>query len=205
MNIRITKPSKDLNVVEVGVGDSFSCKSISFWGNPNYNVTLFEPNPLLFNSLHKKVRNYQNVTLHNVAIYNETRKGTLVMAGVLSYLPEVASPINTIFQNKLTEILTSHHVPVDLVTFDQFDSGNIDMLLLGMEGAESTVFEKMKSKPHVIILNNHFANDYAYAFPNFRSIQEWCLANRYEIIQGIPDMVLINLDSYNGGLVSVFE
>ena len=187
----------------MGVGDVFSSKTTNFWGQPNCSVTLFEPNLFLYKSLFNKVKNISNIKLHNIAIYNESRLGKLVHAGVLSYLPEVMSPINRIFKGRLTEALETFVIPVNLMTFDEFDGGDIDILQLGMEGAEFTVFEKMKSRPHVIYLHNYFANDYKYTFPNWDYISHWIKNNDYEIINGIPTVTLVNRKSYSSGLISI--
>lgn len=192
-----------LNVWEVGVGDEFTSKSRAFWSNEANQVTLFEPNPFLYASLARKTTPYRNVKLYNVAISNENRFGHLVSAGLLSYLPEFPSPINTIFREKLTPMLDILKVPVNIMTFDQFDNGCIEMLILGMEGAESTVFETMRSRPHVIILNNHYANDYGYTFPRIEVIQHWCKDNQYQILQGVPDIMLLNQASLMNGLIAM--
>jgi hypothetical protein len=96
-------------------------------------------------------------------------------------------------------MLGAFRVPVNLMTFDRFDPGDIDLLILGMEGAESMVFPHLKSRPHVVIMNNHFANDYRYIFPRFGEIQAWCETNRYRILQGIPDIHLISNDALDSG------
>lgn len=200
MQLSINK--SNLDVWEVGVGDEFTAKSRNFWYSEANQVRLFEPNPFLYATLARRVGPYHNVKLYNIAISNENRFGHLVSAGLLSYLPEMASPINTIFRGKLTPMLDAFKVPVNIMTFDRFDNGVIDLLILGMEGAEFTVFQTMRSRPHIIILNNHFANDYHFEFPRFDEIQQWCKANRYEILQGVPDLMLVNLGSICQGLVS---
>lgn len=201
MQLKLAK--SNLNICEVGVGDEFTSKSRAFWDGAGNNVTLFEPNPFLYASLARKAGPYRNVKLYNVAISNENRFGHLVSAGLLSYLPEFPSPINTIFRGKLTPMLDAFKVSVNIMTFDRFDNGTIEMLILGMEGAESTVFETMRSRPHVIILNNHYANDYRYTFPRIEVIQNWCRDNQYQIVQGIPDILLLNQASLMNGFVTL--
>lgn len=186
-------------IYEIGAGAEFTCQSRPFWDSPATTVVLFEPNPILYADLVRKTCGLSNVTVHNVAIYNENRLGYLVSAGVLSYLPEVASPINTIFRGKLTPMLDPFKVVVNRMTFDTFDPGDIELLYLGMEGAEHTVFPYLRSRPHLIILNNHFANDYGYAFPYFEVIHEWCKANGYQVSGGIPYLTLVNLASLRDG------
>jgi len=200
VNLKINKPK--INIFEVGVGDVFTTKSKQYWGQDRFDVTLFEPNPFLFKSLLKKTLQYKNVKTHNVAISNEERLGKLVCAGVLSYLENMASPINTIFRGKLNEMLDGFIVPVNLMRIDSFDN-DIDFLILGMEGAEFTVFQYLKSRPHIITLHNYFANDYGYTFPYFNFIQQWCHNNNYEIVPGIPDMTLINRNSVNSGVLEL--
>lgn len=200
MNLKINKPK--INIFEVGAGDVFTAKSKQYWGQDRFDVTLFEPNPFLFKSLLKKALKYNNVKIHNIAISNEEKLGKLVCAGVLSYLENMASPINTIFKGKLNEMLNSFIVPVNLMRIDSFDN-DIDFLILGMEGAEFTVFQYLKSRPHIIILHNYFANDYGYTFPYFNFIQQWCQSNNYEIVPGIPDMTLINRNSVNEGILQL--
>ena len=190
MQLSINKSA--LKVWEVGVGDEFTSKSRAFWDNPSNQVMLIEPNPFLYVSLARKACPFSNVKTLNVAISNEDTFGYLVSAGVLSYLAEFPSPINTIFRGKLTPMLDAFKVPVNIMTLGSLDPGDIDLLILGMEGAEYTVFETMKSRPHIIILNNHFANDYQFTFPHFGEIQQWCEDNRYQILQGLPDLMLVS-------------
>ena len=199
MPIKLIKSNP--TIWEVGVGDEFTSKSHPFWYDERNTVVLFEPNPFLYASLVRKAGSYKNVRLYNVAISNENRFGYLVSAGLLSYLPEFFSPINTIFRGKLTLMLDAFKVPINIMTFDRFDNGNIDMLILGMEGAEFTVFETMSSRPSIIVLNNHYANDYGYTLPRAEVIQNWCRDNQYQIVQGIPDIMLVNMGSVCQGLI----
>ena len=78
--------------------------------------------------------------------------------------------------------------------FDSFDDGDIDFLRLGMEGSEFTVFETMKSRPHIISIHNYFANDYGYSFYKWNDISTWINTNGYFLLPGIPDALLINKD-----------
>lgn len=188
-------------VYEVGAGDLFTCKSRPLWDAPGAQVTLFEPNPLLYVSLLRKVQSFPNVTLHHVAISDTNGLGWLVSAGLVSYLQDVPSHLNTIFRGKLTQMLSPFKVPVNVMTFDTFDHGDIDLLFLGMEGSEYTLFPCLSSLPHVIILNNHFANDYGYTFPRWEVVQEWCTSNGYNIYPGVPDITLVNRQSLAAGVV----
>jgi hypothetical protein len=200
MQVKINKAS--VHVCEVGVGDLFCAKSGAFW-DEGHRVTLVEPNPHLYASLLRETIKFPNVHLHHVAIANDNRLGWLVSAGILSYLVEEESPINTIFRGKLTPMMDAFKVPVNRVTMDRVDTGDIDMLILGMEGAEHHVFPHLISRPHAIILNNHFANDYRFSFPRFEVIQQWCVANGYQIVQGIPDFMLVHVSSYQNGFVTI--
>lgn len=188
-------------VFEVGAGDLFTCKSRPLWDAPGTRVTLFEPNPLLYASLLRQIWSFPNVTLHHVAISDTNGLGRLVLAGLVSYLQDVPSHLNTIFRGKLTQMLAPFTVPVNVMTFDAFDPGDIDILFLGMEGSEHTLFPHLSSRPHIIVLNNHFANDYGYAFPHWEVVQDWCVANGYDIHPGVPDIVLINRNSLAKGIV----
>ena len=114
---------------------------------------------------------------------------------MLSYIRDIPSPINTIYLNKLNEILSEFTIPVNFMKFDSFDKGDIDYLILGMEGSEFTVFQSLISRPHIISLHNYFANDYKYTFPYFDYIENWCVKNNYYIIFGIPNILLVNKKS----------
>jgi FkbM family methyltransferase len=196
MNAQKLKINKEkINIFEIGAGDAFCSKTLNYWGNNKYDITLFEPNPILYKSLLKKVKDINNIKLYNIAIFNEEKIGELVCAGVLSYIRDIPSPINTIYLNKLNEILSEFTIPVNFMKFDSFDKGDIDYLILGMEGSEFTVFENLISRPHIISLHNYFANDYKYTFPYFDYIKNWCVKNNYYIIFGIPDILLVNKKS----------
>lgn len=191
----MTINKQKLKIFEVGVGDVFSSKTKMFWGSENTEVTLFEPNPFLYKYLLKKTKNIKNINLFNIAISNEEKIGHLVCAGVTSYIKDIPSPINRIYLDKLNEILSNFTVPVNLMRFDSFDDGDIDFLRLGMEGSEFTVFETMKSRPHIISIHNYFANDYGYSFYKWNDISAWINTNGYFLLPGIPDALLINKES----------
>lgn len=194
-----------VKIFEVGVGDSFCCKSLNYWNQDGFDVTLFEPNPFLYKNILTKIQNIKNIKLHNIGISNEEKIGELVCAGVLSYLKDIPSPINTIYFNQLNNIFEKFTIPVKLMKFNSFDEGNIDYLILGMEGAEFTVFENIISRPHIINMHNYFANDYNYVFPNFGKIDEWGQKNGYTWISAFPDILLINSESVHNNTISIYE
>ena len=102
MKFKINK--EKTNLFEIGVGDTFCSKSLQYWGNNNINITLFEPNPILYKSLLKKTKDINNIKLYNIGIFNQEKIGKLVCAGVLSYIKDIPSPINSICLNRLNEI-----------------------------------------------------------------------------------------------------
>lgn len=206
MKLKINK--EKINLFEIGVGDAFSSKSVCCWGNDKFNITLFEPNPMLYKSLLKKTKDINNIKLYNIGIFNQEKIGNLVCAGVLSYIKEVPSPINSIYLNRLTEIFDKFTVPVNLMRLNSFDFGQIDHLILGMEGSEFTIFQSQTliSKPHIITLNNYYANDYRYAFFNFKYISDWCDKNNYNILQnGHHEILLVNNNSIANNTLEVYN
>ena len=110
MKFKINK--EKTNLFEIGVGDTFCSKSLQYWGNNNINITLFEPNPILYKSLLKKTKDINNIKLYNIGIFNQEKIGKLVCAGVLSYIKDIPSPINSICLNRLNEIFDKFTVPV---------------------------------------------------------------------------------------------
>jgi len=206
MKFKINK--EKTNLFEIGVGDAFSSKSLPYWGNKNVDVTLFEPNPMLYKSLLKKTKDINNIKLYNIGIFNQEKIGKLVCAGVTSYIKDIPSPINSIYLNRLNEIFDKFTVPVNLMKLNSFDYGQIDLLILGMEGAEFTIFQSQSliSRPHIIILNNYNGNNYRYTFFNFQYILDWCVKNNYDILQNEhKEILLVNKNSIINNILETYE
>ena len=134
---------KGVNVIfEVGVGESYVCRTKRFWGNKNCDCHLFEPNPKLFEILVKQSQSFDNVTVYNVGISNENKIGEIYLADNCSFIKGVDSPCS-MQEGTKQEYESWDRSPVELYTIDKYDTGNIDLLLIDTEGSEWFVLEKL--------------------------------------------------------------
>src|SRR5262249_53222350 len=74
--------------------------------------------------------------------------------------------------------LTQENVCLDVegITFDMIDSGDIDILLVDVEGAEYFVIKHLRSRPKIIVLETHYGN---YRNPYMSEIDHWMATNDY--------------------------
>jgi hypothetical protein len=65
-------------------------------------------------------------------------------------------------------------------TFEKYDQGDIDLLLLDMEGFEWAVISKLVSRPKIIAVETHHEN--RSSNPNLDKIHEWMNNNTYKTL-----------------------
>jgi FkbM family methyltransferase len=158
---------------EVGVATYAVSRLKDLFNNTKSEFHLFEPLPEYFKDLKNNI-NQDNVQLHNVAIYKESGEFEFNEYGQESHINTVISPAvsrGRLIQHK--HIVKSH-------TIDEFDKGNIDILLIDAEGCEWYVLEKLISKPKIIALELTTAiRDFVH--PHIELVEGWMYENNYEL------------------------
>ncbi|MEN8119609.1 MAG: FkbM family methyltransferase [Bacteroidota bacterium] len=183
---------KDLSintVCEVGVYLPETSNIIDFIVD-GVKTILVEPNPPAIQAINKYFKNYNNITLHEVAIYDREGKLNLSNAEASTFVSELpASP--ALVNDKYTTD-ESKEVEVKCVKFSSIDDGDIDLLSIDTEGSEWYVLEFMKSRPKVISVETHGK---FYVNPFIEKINDWVETNGYTIwYKDMSDTVYIRKD-----------
>jgi len=114
---------------------------------PNANITVFEPDPYIYNILERNIRtnNTKNVSLFN--------QGLGVKNGILPFYPDGADG------GTIHNAGQSRQIEVEIVKLSDYINKPIDMLKMNIEGMEKEVFEDIEKKLHFIneiIFEYHF-------------------------------------------------
>lgn len=171
-------------VVEVGVWTASSCRSKEFIHN-HYEVELFEPHPKAFETLQLEYSKFSNVKLHNIAIGDKEENIEFVDYGEGSFISSLKNPPVKqddpmgLWNNENFDKSHSRFI-AKCDTFEKYDSGDIDLLLLDMEGFEWSVLSKLKSRPKIISVETHSEN--RSSNPNLDKIHIWMNNNTYKTL-----------------------
>ncbi|NBQ70346.1 MAG: FkbM family methyltransferase [Nitrosomonadaceae bacterium] len=162
--------------VEIGVLDAHHCRLVPFI-EMGVKTLLFEPNPKYCSNLIQSLGKHPNVSIHNVAIYKECGCVKMFDRWASTFVEGTIAPaiINDGYRPSEPD---SFLVQCD--TFDLYDDGAIDLLLVDTEGCEWHVLEYLISRPSFIAIETH---GYNYKNPFLSEIQEWMEINRYEMVE----------------------
>ena len=149
------------------------------------NVLLIEPHPAAYLELLSKWGDTKTCRIIQKAIYRQKQKVILNNIKDNGFHKTSSSFVAGI-RSPYTEMLDSGEIPgarwqeieVDAITFDEIDTGNIDLLFVDAEGCEWYVIEKMKSRPRLIKLETH--GSHRYINPFMSKINTWMEKNGYE-------------------------
>ena len=167
-------------VFEIGVGPANSCRSKQFWGRSECH--LFEPVPSFHEVLEEEASSFENVHVHNVAIYKEERIVTFVENGGLSFIEGIDSPLVQSYTAKRRQEHNPSLFPrikVQAKTIKSYDKGNIDVLLMDMEGSEWYVLESLVSRPNFIAIETIVGR---YKNSHMAEIENWMASNDYIVL-----------------------
>ena len=117
------------------------------------------------------------LSIINAAIVERPGPVTLYEANASSFVKGVLSP--TVVNDGFRETLTTRSYTVPGMTIDQFDDGEIDILLADVEGSEWWCIKGLRSRPRVIVLElwgQRFTNAY------FNDICGWMVTNNYSFV-----------------------
>lgn len=167
-------------VFEIGVGRSIQSRSRKYWNTAK--CYLFEPLKSFYDDIKQNTIKYENVFVYNVAIYDKSENLVFLVSDEESSILGLNSPLAQQNFLPLSNIPPKETV-VESKMITDFDKGDIDLLLLDMEGAEYFVLKHLISRPKVIVVemeieNSAFLNG-RYKNPYSDEINDWMKNNNY--------------------------
>lgn len=177
------------HIVEIGAYKPEHIVCWPFIFDPKCDILLIEPNPDVVKELHEYYKDYPNVTIHDYAIV-ESKISTRVNmsipennvcnqhADASGYIININSPY------KARKIAGRYVEPINSIvvkanTFDKFDNGKIDGIVIDIEGAEWFVLQNMISRPAVLCIE--MGGPANYKNPYYNEIIDWIVKNGYEL------------------------
>ncbi len=136
---------------------------------------LVEPDPSSIAAIKERFGNLENITLHEVAVFDKQGTITLSKAAASTFVSEL--PYSPATVNDQYEVKTSETFEVPCVKFSGIDPGDIDLLCIDTEGSEWYVLQDLKSKPKVISIETHGK---LYVNPFIGQIKAWMGEHQYQ-------------------------
>lgn len=163
------------NVCEVGVylPDASAVKEFIEQG---VNATLIEADPDYCDAISNRFGKYDNLTVHNIALYDYEGSVELCKRKSSTFLKELnVSPaiVNDNYSKNDGEFFS-----VNCARFSTIDNGNFDLVSIDIEGAEWFVIKHMVSRPTVLAIETH--GKY-YINPYLENILAWAKDNHYNV------------------------
>ncbi len=165
------------HVVEIGAGDSHTTEGLR-WGT-HARVSLYEPHPLLWADLNRAASGMDNVTVHHAAV--SPTFAPLYLMGYASYLRGAPSFLATSVEPDGEQWWTPLAREVPVVKMDRVDHGNIDMLILSINGGERALLDGLVSRPQTILTRHRLHN--ARQWSDAHETIAWMEAHRYRARQ----------------------
>lgn len=170
-----------MKIFEIGVGEYRQCRTLQY-KNTDVECWLFEPNPVAFEEIKQNLSNFNNFKIFNFALGSKNKIvnffikksphcGSSFVEGVFS--PEMA------YNPKSEEELQK--VEIEMKSIKEFDTGDIDLLLLDVEGSEFDILKSLISRPKDIVVEM-YSFGVKYKNPYFDEIMEWMSKNNYSIV-----------------------
>lgn len=180
------------HVAEVGVYLPHT-SNILDWIKKGVRTTLVEPSPESIKAIEKYFKDYKNITLYKVAIFETDGKIKLYNRAASTFIAEPGSSPAMINDNYIPDESDSVEVPCQ--TFDKIDDGSIDVLSIDIEGAEWYVIQNMVSRPAIVSVETHGK---FYLNPRMDDINNWMNSNGYRIwFKDKSDTVYIHSKHYS--------
>jgi FkbM family methyltransferase len=179
-----------MKIFEIGVGEYFQCRTTQYIGT-EHECWLFEPNPESFAQIQSKLGEKRNFKLFNCAIGKENGFGDLIILKGSSYVEGTHSPALS-YDNEKFSFKNNKTVKIEIKNIREFDKGDIDILLLDMEGGEYNVINEMISRPKIIVIEM-YSFGAKYTNPNYDNIIKWMEENKYNITSRHEDYVFERL------------
>lgn len=160
------------HVMEVGAYQAETAHSKQFIVS-GARVELVEPQASALESIRAAYGHCPNVTIHPVAIADESGSVLLVSRGASSHTVNASeTPAGSMCAGDAA------FETVPAVRFDSIDDGTIDLLFCDIEGAEWKVISRMKSLPEVIVVETH---GHRYLNPRIMRLVGWLVRRGYRL------------------------
>jgi FkbM family methyltransferase len=173
-----------MKIFEIGVGEYWQSRTSHHKGS-DIECWLFEPNPISFQELYENLKNEKNFKLFNNAVGSENKEINFFLAKGSSFVEGSSSPELSYNKNCTNEL---QKVEAQMLDIKDVDDGDIDFLLLDIEGGEYDVIKNLVSRPKQIFVEM-YSFGVKYKNPNFDKIMEWMNSNNYFLLQGGEDFI----------------
>lgn len=169
-------------IFEIGVGEAYTCRTKRFWGS-EIECHLFEPNPTFYKELIDLSKNYKNVYVYNIGITDKVEEKNLYLINNCSYIDGIISPMILNHGINCDIIKNSEKIKIKCEPINNFDKGDIDILLIDTEGCEWFVLEKLISRPKQIVLETSILgkDEKKIYNKNIDKILFWMWENNYQL------------------------
>jgi len=171
-----------MKIFEIGVGEYWQCRTLQY-KNTDVECFLFEPNPESFQEIQQNLSEFKNFKIFNFALGSESKTVNFFLSKGSSFIEGVKSP-EIMHDSKSEEKLRK--VKVEVKNIKEFDRGDIDVLLLDVEGSEFDIIKSLISRPKDIIVEM-YSFGVKYKNPYFDEIMEWMNKNNYSIMNQHED------------------
>jgi len=180
-------PAEPTSILEVGVGALDTCRSRPWWDR-GVQCMLFEPLPKYYNKLQQAAKGYENVKIHQCAIWHDDCGVELRQMNSCSFVDAITPRPFAKRQLKRRKFTLAR---VPSARLDQYDKGKFDVALIDVEGSEWVVLQQMVSRPRFIALEL-WAKQPGWKHPSLDDIQDWLAKNGYhEIVREERDSYFI--------------
>lgn len=169
-----------MNIYEIGVGFFSQCRTRHLLGT-NHQCYLFEPNPYCYQDLSDVLQSQANFHLFNKAVGSEAKNIQLCLAGPSSFIKGVSSPEKSRNPSAENDLQS---VNCNMLSIQDIDRGDIDVLLLDVEGGEFDIIANLKSRPKEICVEM-YSFGVKYKNPYFDQIIAWMENNSYKIVDNV--------------------
>ena len=173
-----------MKIFEIGVGQIHQCRTLGYIGT-DVECWLFEPNKYSFNEISNRLGQEKNFKLFNLALGSENKTVKLAIHEGASYVIGAKAPA-------LGELNHSddkyEQTEIAMRDIRDFDTGDIDVLLLDAEGSEYDIIKSLVSRPKKIIVEM-YSFGVKYTNPYFNEILEWMKTNNYKIVYEHEDFI----------------
>jgi FkbM family methyltransferase len=167
-----------IKVFEIGVGNPDVCRCSKYLGAKDVECHLFEPHPYAYQNLCFAYNFEKNFHIYNYAIAEEEGESELCLLGDSSFIAGSSSP-----HSQQSDFDGMKRAKIKCKNIKEFDKGDIDILLLDMEGHEWFVIKNLISRPKRISVEMELlkedGNGFKYKNPYYDEIMEWMKVNGY--------------------------
>jgi len=157
-------------IFEIGVGPIETCRSMPYWDVAE--CVLFEPTSYYYEAIVTATSNRPNVKVHNVAIYDYNGEVEFIENSQISAIRGINSPQVQFGTPGGNQVIRP------CAKLNEYDKGDIDLLLLDMEGSEWFALKHLVSRPKKIIVETQLTT--VYRNPFLTEIEEWMKHNNYQ-------------------------